>query len=232
MRLHELFEAALRAEPVPTTDPITRKPMTSFRILDGETEVGRIAGRFAKTPEEALERFQASQKPVAPAPAPTTREPAKPVQEPVRPVRAARSALLYHFTTPRGLEGILGSDRLLANTQHIIGGKLAQGVSLTRDPRFDFEEGKPFRIALDWTALKQRHRIIPVRAGETHDDHKADPASQYGNEAEEFVIGQVPHVSRYLRGLGVRAKDLPAGFDLDGFLKRIGFDEPIEMIRG
>jgi hypothetical protein len=230
MRLHELFEAALRAEPVPTIDPITRKPMTSFRILNGETEVGRIAGRFAKTPEEALERFQASQKPAVPAPVPIAQTLVKPVQEPVRPARAARTALLYHFTTPRGLEGILGSDRLLAQTQHIISGKLAQGVSLTRDPRFAFEEGKPFRIALDWTALRQRHRIIPVRAGETHDDHKADPNSQYGNEAEEFVIGPVPHVSRYLRGIGVRMRYLPDGFDLDGFLKRIGSEKPIEVI--
>ena len=59
MRLSDIIReaAGFTAEPFEHLDPITRRPMVSYRIhRDGEL-VGQTLGRYARTPEEAIERF-------------------------------------------------------------------------------------------------------------------------------------------------------------------------------
>jgi hypothetical protein len=60
--LVEAAQSRLTAEPFETVDPISRQPNTSFRIIQNGAEVGIVAGRFAKTPDEAIMHFQEREK--------------------------------------------------------------------------------------------------------------------------------------------------------------------------
>lgn len=226
MKIHEIIEDhELTAEPVDGIDPISRKPAINFRIMRGNVMLTTIAGRFAKTPAAAIAHYQASS---------TAREPDKPQPTKSRPIARkiapVRANLLYHFTTANGLRGILDDNRILANTTHIVNRRSLNGVSLTRDANFDYETTKPFRLTLDPTILQRQHRVLPVRAGEVQHIHKADAQNdQYGNEAEEFVVGAITHLDRCLRGVAVRTDLLPAGFDLDALSQSL--DIPITTIK-
>jgi hypothetical protein len=212
----------LRAEPFDSIDPISRKSNISFHILRGDTLIGNIAGRFAHSAEQALSmyRARASEQPV-----PTPRK----IASIPRKIVPVRRDLLYHFTTADGLQAILSSNRLLANTTHIVNQRMIRGISLTRNRNFVYETNKPFRLAIEARTLRQRYRILPVRAGEVQHIHKADQQNdQYGNEAEEFVIGPVADVDRYLRGIAARTDLLPLTFDLTGFAAALHIDiQPI-----
>jgi hypothetical protein len=57
MRYHEILieaEDDPTAEPIDGIDPITRKPSVNYRIMRNGIRVSVIAGRFAKTPDEAI----------------------------------------------------------------------------------------------------------------------------------------------------------------------------------
>jgi hypothetical protein len=57
MRYHEILieaEDDLTVEPFDSIDPVSRKPSVAYRILRNGVRLTVIAGRFAKTPEEAI----------------------------------------------------------------------------------------------------------------------------------------------------------------------------------
>ena len=86
MRYHEIIietDEALTAEPIEGIDPITRKPSVNYRIIRNGICVTMIAGRFAKTPEEALAAYYRSlgpnwwDKPQPRSPAPVKPQPSR-----------------------------------------------------------------------------------------------------------------------------------------------------------
>jgi hypothetical protein len=132
---------------------------------------------------------------------------------------AVGGAVVYHGTDPDNAEGILEFNRITGHTEHnakplkVIKGynrivpvgfrqhEIAQfdrvsGVSLTRDPNFArrWKSGQGVVFALDANKLRQNFRMIPY--------------DYYGNraEAEEFLVGHLTNVSRYLLAIEVSQK--------------------------
>lgn len=113
--------------------------------------------------------------------------------------------MLFHGTSPDSAGKILYSDTIRAMTTH--GGyKLSRneqyvaGVSLTRSLQFAREYHSEVRavvFALDARALRARTKIIPV-------DYFANTKKngdyyRVRKESEEFAIGDIKPLSRYLK---------------------------------
>lgn len=107
------------------------------------------------------------------------------------------------------------------------------GISLSRNPRY--QQAAPVRLTIDFDALRARHRILPLSADYVFDlarirrgERQADPAQRYDRAArcdpympsthpfeqdradEEFVVGSIVGVSRYLRRVELRPDASPA----------------------
>jgi hypothetical protein len=126
-------------------------------------------------------------------------------------------------------------DVLHANQPHKIGGKKVKGSSFTRNKNqaFKLQSFGPVVLEIDARKLSQRHKIIPVdgeylhylaRTKRSASDPKAQKAwkdfndksggtgtHELGRMAEEFVVGDIPNLSRYLKAIHVLpdAKTLP-----------------------
>ncbi len=121
-----------------------------------------------------------------------------------------RDAYLYHVTFADDAARIIAQDKMIPFTAHStnllgLAGSTSKnvnirpswtnGVSLTRDQKFNYRDNGVVFV-LDWTLLKQNFKIIPY-------DHFASRkrGHRYSNarqEAEEFVIGTIEPLSRYL----------------------------------
>lgn len=123
---------------------------------------------------------------------------------------SVRPGSLYHCTSADSAGKIIHSDILLANTDHSVQlpyGKErpgfrptdvnkygnVNGVSLTRDPFFArrWGSGEGVVLVFDSTKLRQNYRLVPF-------DYYQNPKK---SEAEEFLVGPVKGVSRYLTGI-------------------------------
>jgi hypothetical protein len=129
---------------------------------------------------------------------------------------AVRSGLLYHGTDADNAEEILTTDRLTASTPHnakplrVVKGINREvpigfrkheierfdnvyGVSMTRDPNFArrWKSGQGIVFCLSEEKLRHNYRILPI--------------NYYGDrsESEEFVVGPIQPVSRYLVSIEV-----------------------------
>lgn len=109
-----------------------------------------------------------------------------------------RGATLFHGTGWHAAAQIMREDALRPNTPHTIPGQpdLLHGVSLTRNPRVARSMGDGVVFELDERRLAQRHRIIPVDYW--HNKPSVERRTQRWNEAEEFVVGPIVTLSRYL----------------------------------
>lgn len=97
----------------------------------------------------------------------------------------AQGSTLYHATDVVSAARILDQDRIKAATDHLRISK--SGVSLTRSFRFAADWKRAGVIfALDGNALRARYRVIPL-------DYYHDR-----REHEEFVVGMIQALSRYL----------------------------------
>lgn len=131
---------------------------------------------------------------------------------------AVRPGLLYHGTDPDNAEEILTTDRLTGSTPHnanplrVVNGinKLvpigfrkheierfdnAYGVSFTRDSNFArrWKSGLGIVFCLSEQKLRHNYRVLPI--------------NYYGDrtESEEFVVGSIQPVSRYLVSIEISA---------------------------
>jgi len=150
-----------------------------------------------------------------------------------------RDAPLYHGTLYVKAKQILESDSILANTEENINKaeRKTKGVSLTRNYNLaiKFVDAKygslsPIIFELDQRKLAQRYRIVPHNYYTTNDtisnyDIKDAPTRFTKetpgdfNEFEEFVIGDIKPLSRYLtkihvanegiyKSIGINAKEI------------------------
>lgn len=144
--------SGLTAEPVSHIDPITRKPMVSYKIFRNGEQIDVVQGRYATTPEEAIRHYldmqewhaeqeqQRQQQPVAtPKKRRRVREPRPDIRVWIVPP-AARKAIedgddapddyLYHVTSwPRARRIIrqglqVNSDPMFSNYGYNTAGRI------------------------------------------------------------------------------------------------------------
>ncbi len=118
---------------------------------------------------------------------------------------------LYHNTDFIYFLGILEKNEIFGVTKQTITGKEYKGVSLTRDKNFRY--AREFTLILDKDKLKQNYKIIPF------DFWNANKPSQFikgkgnperhvqGIELEEFVIGDIKNLNKYLIGVRINYDD-------------------------
>jgi ribosomal protein S18 acetylase RimI-like enzyme len=120
--------------------------------------------------------------------------------------------LLYHATNLDSVVHILSGNSLRADTEHLISDinpelrhqmrdkndygdrdDTVSGVSLTRDKKFA-EGWSDVILVIDWNKLKQNHKIKQV-------SYYGDDAGSNREESEEFVIGSIKNLDRYIAGI-------------------------------
>lgn len=141
---------------------------------------------------------------------------------------AVRPGVLYHGSDPDNVVQIIMADRINGSTPHyatpikVIKGynravplgfrkhEIEQfdnvyGVSLTRDPNFArrWKSGLGIVLVLDEQKLRHNFRMVPV--------------NYYGDrsESEEFVVGAIKPLSRYLLSIEVSAQVMQEMLDED-----------------
>lgn len=116
-----------------------------------------------------------------------------------------RDAHLYHATSFRGAKHIILDNKIGEYTEQEIAGRMIKGVSLTRDIRFAHRWDNVV-LQIDQARLAQDKKIMPI------DYHGMSllKTRRQGNsaEAEEFVIGPISPLDRYLTAVMVRAAAL------------------------
>jgi ribosomal protein S18 acetylase RimI-like enzyme len=113
---------------------------------------------------------------------------------------------VYHATSLEFIKSILDTNTLRADTHHneheiypelkqkaINSSKTIQGVSLTRDKNFA-EEWADVVLVLDLNRIKQNLKVKQVA-------YFADDTANNREESEEFVIGSIKNLNRYLIGI-------------------------------
>ena len=126
------------------------------------------------------------------------------------------STEIYHWTDADGLRKILGDDCIdLGASTHHIGDKTLYGVSCSRNPYFDIQQTyaiagrKAWRIGLDYRKLRTRFRVIPIRderyrhIPKTKIFHHPMRGEEMSDESEEFVLGAITPLSRFITSLAV-----------------------------
>lgn len=131
---------------------------------------------------------------------------------------AVRPNVLYHGTTIDDAVQVVETDRLNGKTPHKahrFGGEMrarrvdqfgeVMGVSLTRSMWFAraWKSGEGVVLGLDGDLLARRHRLYKI--------------DYYGNrrEAEEFVVGPIDNLSRYLVSITMSQETLDWCKDYD-----------------
>lgn len=120
-----------------------------------------------------------------------------------------RDAHLYHATNMSALVSMLKEDKISGHTIHSARGirpnlkhkhqrQHDNGVSLTRYFEYAMTWG-PVVLVLDQRKLAQKHKIVPVDWYYDTSDHSV----MYREEAEEFVIGDIKNLKRYLLGIQI-----------------------------
>jgi hypothetical protein len=124
---------------------------------------------------------------------------------------------LYHATTSKNILAIIDANKLTAITTHNLSlpnkplrwENNKRGVSLTRDYAFAKFWGKKFNkykgdftdgfciLVLDQEKLIQNHKLIPVNYFKNHTNIEKD-GFEITDEAEEFVIGSIENLDRYI----------------------------------
>lgn len=125
---------------------------------------------------------------------------------------ASTNPMLYHATNLESIIAILKGNILRADTEHLISDinperrhefrskddyserdDTISGVSLTRDKMFA-ENWSDVILVIDWNKLKQNYKIKQV-------SYYGDDGSNNREESEEFVIGPIKNLDRYIAGI-------------------------------
>jgi hypothetical protein len=118
---------------------------------------------------------------------------------------------LYHGTDINNVKEILSSNTISAITEHSRNGKIINGVSLTRDKRYAWDwSGLPFNrcgvvFVLDWKKLKHNKKITQIDYFQNSQYRKRNPIDKTA-EAEEFVVGPITPLDRYLVSVEIHRK--------------------------
>lgn len=123
----------------------------------------------------------------------------------------SRTAPLYHASMDA--EDIMESNDILAETEHTINNKEYYGVSLSRDLRFLLANGHIFGeviFELDQSKLANNYKIIPFNYFYDSEENNKNNSYRRGDtaEAEEFLIGAISPLDRYLTGIIVDEKNI------------------------
>jgi hypothetical protein len=113
------------------------------------------------------------------------------------------SASLYHGTSYFNAVQIVQDNAFRDKTEHdfpSIG--VVTGISFSRNRRFAMDWGW-LAFELDRDRLAHRHKLIPLNYWQ-HGNEKSRSLGR--DEAEEFVIGAVPHADRYITALHMTTK--------------------------
>jgi len=138
-------------------------------------------------------------------------------------INEGRDAPLYHGTGFYNAIEMIKRDRIEARTSHFAPqlGMLRQmqipGVSLSRSRTVAFEFG-PAVLVLDQRKLVQTHKLVPIEYW-WHPERSSDIPSKrskgntiedQGTEAEEFCIGEIKPLTRFLISILMEQKSLRA----------------------
>lgn len=132
----------LTAEPFEAVDPISHKPNINFRIIQNGEVVSVVAGRFAKTPEEALAVYQRPR--VDHWAVATPREPKPP--PPPRPSKPTK----FEVVDPESIESVDSDDEFYYHVTTRPMQVLRDGLRPNRRPSMnagfyrDYSAGKVF----------------------------------------------------------------------------------------
>lgn len=132
-----------------------------------------------------------------------------------------REGTVYHWTTAASLMRILADDMIsVGSSTHNIDGKTLSGVSVTRDAFLDLSQTyavsgrKVWRIGLSLDRLRHNLRVMPVRDEYLRNKPRGATIKQRAgmsdfyqssssDEREEFVIGNIGPLSRYITSVAV-----------------------------
>jgi len=128
-----------------------------------------------------------------------------------------RDSYLYHATALNSAIRIISSNNMSSKTKHIINGKKVTGISLTRDKNFAFSWNmnglSNVVFVLNQSLLSQNKKIVPLDYYSTTDEKylrhdlngtEKDRRKKSFAEAEEFVIGSINNLDRYLVSISVK----------------------------
>lgn len=129
-------------------------------------------------------------------------------------IHEGRDAPLYHGTGVGAAIRILIMDEIMAKTDHD-GAKFGQsvryldGVSLTRDRQYAAADD--ISLELDQRRLAQSHRLLPLNYWQDKSTSARNMRAHHlrgmaGPEAEEFCLGPIRPLSRYLLAIHLSAK--------------------------
>lgn len=121
---------------------------------------------------------------------------------------------LYHYTSPKGIRGILSTNSLLAGEFHDMYSK-TRIVSLTRNSNFkEINKNDAACICLDGNKLRQRYKVIPYdyfywanitkfSKSDTRRDFKIAPF-----EYEEITTQNIDNLNRYIDYINFLSDDV------------------------
>ena len=121
-----------------------------------------------------------------------------------------RSAPLYHSTNLESIVNILTTNQLAADTSHAMmyinpvlrgkpeGNKKLAGVSLTRSKAFA-DDWADVVIVLDQEKIRHNKKLIPINY--FNDEPDGSYSAQDREEFEEFVVGAVTPLDKFISGI-------------------------------
>lgn len=147
-----------------------------------------------------------------------------------------RDAPLYHMMDLSKSIAVFGNDILPSRWEHrILGNDTKYGTSLSRNSRFRFHDDYLIRLTFDQAKLAQRYKLIPLDAESAyhfsreprnypwgkHRDRVMNQAENKFSFSEEFLLGDVNPLNRYLTAIDLFLTRFPEGADEKAFIKLV-----------
>jgi len=133
-------------------------------------------------------------------------------------INEGRDAPLYHGTGFSNAIEIIKHDEIKARTNHADRfGTVVTGVSLSRSQEISFDFGQVIFV-IDQRKLAQNHKLVPIeywwiptrspKSPTTRSKGRSSHTVTSGNEAEEFCIGSIKPLKRFLISILMKQKSL------------------------
>jgi hypothetical protein len=132
-------------------------------------------------------------------------------------VETGEEGYLYHWMDMDKGAFVFEHDEMPGRWTHIIGQREIAGNSFSRNKVMSFGEERCVRLTVDKRALAARHKIIPLDAELVHFRTRSrgkEPAARIRDRvmnsssgshfAEEFVVGDIVDLSRYIVKVDIR----------------------------
>ena len=131
---------------------------------------------------------------------------------------------------------VISSDSLPAKWEHRIFGNGTQyGTSLSRNRRFRFHDDYLVRLTLNQALLSQQYKLIPLDGEAAYHfsrqprnyawgEHRDRVMNQIEDKfafAEEFLLGDVKPLSRYLTSIDIFLTRVPEEVDESAFINLV-----------